>query len=95
MRVFYSAFLGMTIASFVGTLTFADRLGFMTAFANRPDLANDLLFTGRLGLASDPALTYAVSFFNILAIVYMAGLADMLTFADNPGFIVITIAIIV
>jgi len=94
----------MAIASFAGfglanSLAFADRFGLANgfAFADRLGFACGFALADRLGLSSRSlALTYMIGLFNTLAAIYVRGcLANVITFADKPGLIVITITIIV
>ena len=82
----------MTITSFVGlgfapTLALAGRLGLV----NTPAFTYGLSLTGRFGLASSSAMFDMPGFFNIFAIIYVPGLADLLTFTVKFGLVGLTI----
>lgn len=66
------------------------------AFTNRFGLANNLPLTTRFSLGGGFTLTDILGLFNILVTIYVRGcFADVITFADKLGLIVVTIAIIV
>jgi hypothetical protein len=94
----------MAIAGFAGlglanSLAFADRFGLANglALADRFGFANGFSFANRLDLSSRSlALTYMIGLFNTLAAIYVRDcFANVITFANKSGLIVITITIIV
>jgi len=93
----------MTIASFArlglaNGFALVYRLGLASsfAFADRLGFTNGFALADRFSLSSRLVLTDMMGLFNILATGFVRDcFADVMTFADKLGLIVITIAIIV
>jgi len=95
-------FLGMSIAGFArlgftSSLAFADRLGLTSslALADWFGFINGLALTCWFSLFRGHVFTGIFGFFNVFVIVYVPGLADVITCADKFGLVGITIFIIV